>query len=159
MTDQNSVAWDDLSPFVHGYIEALFWTECATGTTMADWFEEENQSDLEEGAIDGCLPGDSSFDELHPDALNSIHTDCSNFERAASKWLSMAYARGYSRERAGHDFWLTRNGHGAGFWDRDELKADNIGDELTALCKPFGDSNPWFGDHVEYGNAPFVYVE
>lgn len=21
-------------------------------------------------------------------------------------------------ERAGHDFWLTRAGHGAGFWDR-----------------------------------------
>lgn len=28
---------------------------------------------------------------------------------------------GYSRERLGHDFWLSRNGHGAGFFDRDEL--------------------------------------
>ena len=23
-------------------------------------------------------------------------------------------------EQAGHDFWLTRNGHGAGFWDRSD---------------------------------------
>lgn len=32
-------------------------------------------------------------------------------------------AVGYSPERFGHDFWLTRCGHGAGFWDRDELDA------------------------------------
>tara|TARA_R110002012_G_scaffold295739_1_gene492457 strand:+ start:107 stop:430 length:324 start_codon:yes stop_codon:yes gene_type:complete len=24
-------------------------------------------------------------------------------------------------EQAGHDFWLTRNGHGSGFWDRGTL--------------------------------------
>ncbi len=29
----------------------------------------------------------------------------------------------------GHDFWLTRNGHGAGFWDGDYEK----GDEITAI--------------------------
>lgn len=35
----------------------------------------------------------------------------------------------------GHDFWLTRNGHGAGFWDR---KIER-GEELTELCKEFGE--------------------
>lgn len=29
----------------------------------------------------------------------------------------------------GYDFWLTRNHHGAGFWDRD----DENGDEITAI--------------------------
>lgn len=38
----------------------------------------------------------------------------------------------YSRwELAGHDFWLTRNGHGVGFWDRG---LDQLGDDLSALC-------------------------
>lgn len=35
----------------------------------------------------------------------------------------------WSAEQAGHDLWLTRCGHGAGFWDRDKPH----GDELTAL--------------------------
>lgn len=39
----------------------------------------------------------------------------------------------------GHDFWLTRNGHGAGFWDGDYAN----GDALTALCKEFGEVNVW----------------
>ena len=43
-----------------------------------------------------------------------------------------------SAELAGHDFALTRNGHGAGFWDRG-LGA--IGDMLTSECKPYGSHN------------------
>ncbi len=38
-------------------------------------------------------------------------------------------------KQAGHDFWLTRNGHGAGFWDGDYEK----GDELTSASKPYGE--------------------
>ena len=34
-----------------------------------------------------------------------------------------------------HDFWLTCNGHGAGFWDRDELQYQNLGNQLTNLCE------------------------
>jgi hypothetical protein len=46
----------------------------------------------------------------------------------------------------GHDFYLTRQGHGCGFWDRKELDApiricyggslpdDSLGDALTKLC-------------------------
>jgi hypothetical protein len=39
----------------------------------------------------------------------------------------------WDETQIGHDFWLTRNGHGAGFWDRDLP----FGDELTELCKKF----------------------
>lgn len=34
-----------------------------------------------------------------------------------------------------HDFFLTRNGHGAGFWDGDYEK----GDELSEIAKGFGE--------------------
>lgn len=34
-------------------------------------------------------------------------------------------------QRFGHDLFLTASGHGAGFWDRQELEADDIGDTLT----------------------------
>jgi hypothetical protein len=58
--------------------------------------------------------------------------------------LALAYASGdYSEERAGHDYWLTRNGHGAGFWDREELTGiivgarneTNVGDVLSDRCR------------------------
>lgn len=38
--------------------------------------------------------------------------------------------------KAGHDFWLTRNHHGAGFWDGDWPKH---GDFLTKLAHSFGE--------------------
>src|SRR5579863_3886375 len=42
-----------------------------------------------------------------------------------------------------HDFWLTRNGHGAGFWDGDW---PINGDALTALAKSFGGVDLYVGD-------------
>ena len=42
-------------------------------------------------------------------------------------------------EQAGHDFWLTRNGHGAGFWDRPELYGKNYADMFTTISKHFGE--------------------
>jgi hypothetical protein len=37
----------------------------------------------------------------------------------------------------GHDFWLTRNGHGAGFWDRDALDSETR-DGLTEAAQTAG---------------------
>lgn len=34
-------------------------------------------------------------------------------------------------QQFGHDLFLTVAGHGAGFWDRQELQADDVGDTLT----------------------------
>lgn len=45
-------------------------------------------------------------------------------------------------EQAAHDFILTRNGHGTGFWDRDL----SHGDELTKACKCYGCVNLYVGD-------------
>jgi len=47
-------------------------------------------------------------------------------------------------EVIGHDFWLTRNGHGAGFWDGDYPK--EIGDALTKISKEFGDVTAYVTD-------------
>lgn len=49
----------------------------------------------------------------------------------------------YGADRVGHDFWLTRNGHGAGFWDRG---LERLGDDLTEACKPYGSSDLYVGD-------------
>jgi hypothetical protein len=45
--------------------------------------------------------------------------------------------------RAGHDFWLTRNRHGAGFWDGDWPLA---GLRLTQMAHAFGECDLYVGD-------------
>ena len=46
-------------------------------------------------------------------------------------------------EQFAHDFWLTRNGHGAGFWDRGLGK---LGNELSEMAKTYGTSDVYLGD-------------
>lgn len=41
-------------------------------------------------------------------------------------------------DQMGHDFWLTRNRHGAGFWDRG---LGDLGKELTDYCHHLGEVN------------------
>ena len=60
-------------------------------------------------------PLDATYDasDIAPETLASIQGDCRRFYEANREHFNV-----FSR-RAGHDFWLTRNGHGAGFWDGD----------------------------------------
>jgi len=53
-------------------------------------------------------------------------SDVKNFVELAGNMLD-----DWTDEQIGHDFWLTRNGHGAGFWDRDLP----FKDELTEIVK------------------------
>jgi hypothetical protein len=50
---------------------------------------------------------------------------------------------GIPASQFGHDFWLTRNGHGAGFWDRGLGKQ---GDRLTEMSKIYGSCYIYVGD-------------
>jgi hypothetical protein len=45
---------------------------------------------------------------------------------------------------AGHDFWLTRNHHGAGFWDGDWPEC--VGEKLTEASHSCGEMNLYIGD-------------
>ena len=38
---------------------------------------------------------------------------------------------GSSAAAFGHDLYLTARGHGAGFWDREELKDDDLGERIS----------------------------
>ena len=55
-------------------------------------------------------------------------------------------------EDAGHDFWLTRNGEGAGFWSRAGDREWKYGDSLTKIAKQFSPA------HLLEGNdGRFLY--
>ncbi len=146
------------SDFVRGFIEAMFFTNCATGITMDEFFEPDNQNDIEEGRADGCLPCDAGYTELHPDSLQAIRAYCERKQVEMKPLLDKAYERDYDETQAGRDLWFTVNGHGVGYWDRQELDADGLGDKLSEACGR-DEINPFFGNHCTHGDAPFVHVD
>ena len=118
MRDASERAGSD--DFMRGYIEALYFTD--TG--------EPEQP-----------PHDA---QLSTDALLEIAENCADFQRLARLRLEHAYAtHNYDAAQAGRDFWLTRNRHGAGFWDRG-LGA--VGDDLTRDAHGFSERNAYIGD-------------
>ena len=91
-------------------------------------------------------PETYNINQLSPEAIARMNEDCQKFQEQAGEVLAAVMDNnGYSVERAGNDFWLTRNGHGAGYWDRDELP-EGVGDTLTEIAKEFGTVDLYVGD-------------
>lgn len=59
----------------------------------------------------------------------------------------------------GIDLWLTRNGHGAGFWDRPELYGKQLSDILTAMATVLGSHDVCFDCQTEPDPVPTVTIE
>ena len=98
---------------LEAYIECAFWS---------------SQSD------DDKLEG-----ELAPETLAKFMKDTCEFRLANQELL-----RGTTDwSQVGHDFWLTRNRHGAGFWDRG---LGELGDKLTESAHKFGEAYLYTGD-------------
>ncbi len=135
-----------MDEFTQAYIECALWTSI----------------DDREG---GSFPLDDthSIDDIAPETLEEIIADCQAFQNSFGLLIAS------DLPRAGHDFWLTRNSHGAGFWDGHwsspftELDDDNaarmiqryrtVGDYLTEMSKPFGSYDLYVGDdNLIYGS-------
>lgn len=108
-------AYDSLDEFTRGYIEAMLW---------ASELDDKNVSDID------------------AESLQSIIADCASFQ-ASPQWK--VHRDEMNDIQGGHDFFLTRNGHGTGFWDRDISK--KAGDQLTELSKSFGETFVYVGDN------------
>lgn len=108
--------------FTAAYIECALWSSVH----------------YEDGEDDG-QPMDDLYgaDDLAPVARAEIERECAEFVEFNANDLALVDA-----DRAGHDFWLTRNGHGAGYWDRG---LGDLGNRLTAACRPYGESTLYVG--------------
>jgi len=72
-------------------------------------------------------------------SIATAKRDCKAFVKQAGKLLDdYQDATGRDMESAGMDFWLTRNRHGSGFWDRGNAPCLRA---LTHLAHGFGESN------------------
>lgn len=84
------------------------------------------------------LDADYDFSDIAQESLAEMVSDCADFQESNAALIADLDTR-----QCGHDFWLTRNGHGAGFWDRGLGK---VGDDLTANCKAYGSADLYIGD-------------
>ncbi len=107
-----------IDEFTHAYLVCALWSS--------------HESD-EKGNVIGNLDDKYDVDDIAPASLATMIQECKEFQEQNAELLSQAG----SSEQNGHDFWLTRNGHGAGFWDRGYPK--DLGDALTKAAKSFGE--------------------
>lgn len=106
------------------------------------------------GDDDEFLDAHYDRDDLAEATLKMFEEDCAKFFEANKADILCEDAplakdfEGPIAERkvamAGHDFWLTRCGHGAGFWDGDW--PDEVGKRLTDASKGFGNVDLYVGD-------------
>ena len=87
----------NLDVFFNAYVEAALWSST----------DESDES--------GGEPLDKNYgpEDITKDALKKMRRDADSFAKAHAALIVG------EEGQAGHDFWLTRNGHGAGFWDGD----------------------------------------
>jgi hypothetical protein len=116
----------DLDEFTSAYVECALWSS-------------NDKSD-----DSGGEPLDKNYtvEDIAPETLQRMIEDCRAFRDDAK--IMACILSGAGEKHAGHDFWLTRNGHGAGFWDGDWEEPDS--DYLESQCAKFGEFDLYIGD-------------
>lgn len=118
-----------IASFIEGYLTAALWSS-------SDTLEDGSTVDL-----DNYEWGNGEAEKLHADCISFIEANNDDL------WIYPDHytpPSGYDVwECAGHDFWLTRNGHGTGFWDRG---LGELGERLTEASDTFGTVELYLGD-------------
>lgn len=83
-----------------------------------------------------------SIYDFAPNSISSAMADIVSFVEYCTE-AGIDPFSDLTQEQVGHDFWLTRNGHGAGFWDRG---LGELGSKLSDAAKTFGSSDAYIGD-------------
>jgi hypothetical protein len=81
-----------------------------------------------------------SIDDIAPGAMDQMKRDCEDFVHHCGDLILQS---DMSMSQAGYDFWLTRNRHGTGFWDRG---LGDIGHTLTQVAQGYGEVYIYVGD-------------
>ena len=103
-----------LNKFTTAYVTCALW--CGV-------FDESIENDLNH---------DLTPEDISDNTLHVMVEDCTRFWGEIKDLVPSG-----TEVQGGHDFWLTRNGHGAGFWDSPEVYGEDIADNLTVLAKNF----------------------
>jgi hypothetical protein len=109
--------------FLSAYFECALWSSTDDeGEPLDDTY---GLGDIDEASLASMAANADSFLN-HPGVRDAID------------------AAGGDYSQAGHDFWLTRNGHGAGFWDGDWPEPQAT--LLTQVSETYGEVDLYVGD-------------
>lgn len=120
---------ENFEKFLRAYVECALWSSDPDGDGMGGSF----------------LDLGYDMDDIAPESFDKIMDDCLKFINAKGMDTSIRLIIWKDRViDAGHDFWLNRNGHGAGFWDGDW--PEPLATLLDKFSKSFGECNLYLGD-------------
>jgi hypothetical protein len=124
---------NNLDDFTRAYIEAALWS-------TNDESDEQGGEPLEKNY---------SASDIAPETMEKMIADAADFQERFGELYS-------DSSQAGHDFWLTRIGHGAGFWDGDYPEPEAT--KLTDASKEYGEFYLYIGDDgMIYGPPKGAY--
>lgn len=129
----------DRESFLDGYIECALWADC-------QWTEEDQHPSGESGGREHLEPRGNAREEMRERSQMDDFIDSNIRDLTLYCGSAPSLVAGLDEAHAGHDFWLTRVGHGTGFWDRG-LGA--LSDRLTDEAKSYGSAD----DHIPFDNG------
>ncbi len=132
---------DTLDPFTRGYIECALWASNDESTPSGGEPMDANYMiwDIADETIQKMIVDCKEFQDKNAVDLAKY---CETLERSDN---SKVANHEDPLSWAGHDFWLTRNHHCAGFWDRDGI-SDELGERLTEACRECHEWYLYVGD-------------
>jgi hypothetical protein len=130
-TQKGRVHSGDVATMLDAYITAALWSST----------DESDES--------GGRPLDDNYgpSDLTVSARAAMHRDVHSFATKYGHLILSATSHGRNNrwDQAGHDFWLNRNGHGAGFWDGDWMPKE-VGEALSRAAKTYSGVDLYVGD-------------
>lgn len=145
----------DVEAFIDGYIDCILWCDALPRPPRT----EHNEPDYDwaydnSGGLTGrdLAPGTRAEIVRLAQIVDFIEhhiADLADYCAQVGPWKGVddrGYAEDPAEARAGHDFYLSRAGHGTGFWDRG---LGDLGDRLHAAAQGYGSPD----DHMLYERA------
>lgn len=124
-----------LNDVVIGYLTAALWS---THDYRYPEGEEVDGDDYNGEPFDSWAGIEDCTDRLIVHALADCSAVMAEVGKAFDRYCARIGSAGdgsSAAERFGHDFWLTREGHGCGFWDRG---LDTLGEYLSDVARRYG---------------------
>jgi hypothetical protein len=154
----------NLDEFTQAYMDAAFWSstidpygtcpQCGKDERiLCRWDKDQNpvceECSDKEPNYEPTADENYSIADLAPEAFAKMVEDCRVFQSNNEHLFTedncpRVPGECSVTEYAGHDFWLSRNNHGCGFWDGDWK--DDIGNLLDKAAEAFGECNLYVGD-------------
>ena len=114
--NEEAILSHEIDNIVQSYLQTALWAEGGDGSELDS----------------------KSIDDIDQNSIQGSKQDVMNFLRQAESQASDELST-YNAESLGHNLWLSRNGHGAGFFDDNNDKLQNIARNMKGADIYVGD--------------------